>query len=244
MNLTNDFELGLSDSFNEKLNRIAQEVRLGFIRKVYGILAAQLAITVLFCLLSINSSSFLKFQIANTWLFILCLILSIALPIVIVCFESAMRNVPNNYIILGAFTVCESYIVSFICAVSNPQLVLMAAIMTTAMVVALTAYAFTTKTDFTMQGGALFIFGCGFIMLCLFGLFTNNKLFHILLCVVGIILYGLYLVYDTQLIIGQKANMIETDDYILGAFILYTDIIYLFLRILELLELLNGNNRN
>jgi FtsH-binding integral membrane protein len=235
----NDFELGLGDSFNDKLNRMAQEVRLGFIRKVYGILASQLLITVLFCLLSMNSTSFLKFQINNTWLLVLCLIGAIVLPIVIVCFESVMRKVPNNYIILGSFTFCESYLVSYICAVSQPQLVLMAAVMTTAMVGALTIYAFHTKTDFTMQGGAMFIFGCGFLMLCLFGLFTQNKIFHIILCVVGIIFYGLYLIYDTQLILGKHSNMIETDDYILGAFILYTDIIYLFLRILELLQLLN-----
>jgi FtsH-binding integral membrane protein len=243
MNFSNDFELGLgSDSFNQKLNQISLELRLGFIRKVYGILAAQLALTVLFCLFSMNSEAFVKFQIQNSWLFILCLILAIALPIVIVCFETTMRTVPNNYIILGVFTLAESYLVSFICALSQPNLVLMAAIMTLAMVIALTLYAFNTKTDFTMQGGALFIFGCAFMMLCLFGIFTQNKMFHVILCVIGIIFYGLYLVYDTQLIIGNKANMIEMDDYILGAFILYTDIVYLFLRILELLQLMNSSS--
>ncbi len=54
------------------------------------------------------------------------------------CYKSVARSVPINYILLGAFTVliyyndkiCESIIVSFSCALSDPELVLMAAVMT------------------------------------------------------------------------------------------------------------------
>ena len=95
----------------------------------------------------------------------------------------------------------------------------------------------TTKTDFTTQGGLFFILGCALFMFSIFGLFTNNKIFHIILCVAGIILFGLYLLYDTQLIMGNKDNELEIDDYILGAFMLYTDIIYIFIKILEILQM-------
>ena len=57
----------------------------------------------------------------------------------------------------------------------------------------------------------------------------------------AICLFGIYLIYDTQLILGNKENSIDLDDYILGAFMLYTDIVNLFLQILQLLQLLNGN---
>jgi hypothetical protein len=127
--------------------------------------------------------------------------------------------------------------VSFVCAFANPRLVFMAAFMTFALVLSLTIYAMTTKTDFTTQGGLFFILGCALFMFSIFGLFTNNKIFHIILCVAGIILFGLYLLYDTQLIMGNKDNELEIDDYILGAFMLYTDIIYIFIKILEILQM-------
>jgi FtsH-binding integral membrane protein len=237
----NDFEMNFSDT---KMQNIAQEMRLGFIRKVYGILTAQLAVTAFMTMISMSSTSFQKFQLEHVGLAYFCLFLTLVLPCIIVCFTSTMRKVPNNYIILFAFTLAESYLVSFICAFSEPHLVFMAAFMTFCLVASLSIYALYTKTDFTMQGGMIFVFGCGVMLFGLFTIFSNNKTMHIIYCVAGIILFGLYLLYDTQLILGNKENALEMDDYILGAFMLYTDIIYLFLRILELLQLLQGNNNN
>ena len=69
---------------------------------------------------------------------------------------------------------------------------------------------------------------------------------HIILDVCVGILYGFYLVYDTQLIMGGKSYEISMDDYIFGkislilaAVMLYIDIIQLFLEILKLLNRLN-----
>ena len=159
--------------------------------------------------------------------------------IVTCCSPKQLQIVPRNYIILLIFTLCEGYIVSVICAMSNPRLVFMAALMTLAMTVALTLYAFTTKTDFTVCGGMFFIIGAAFFMFSLFAMFTKNNLLHIILSALGCILYGIYIIYDTQLIMGGKSQEISYDDYILGALLLYTDIIGLFLQLLELLQRLN-----
>lgn len=216
-----------------------KELRKGFITKVYGILSSQLLLTVIFCAISMTNKEFSDYQRTNTFLFILCLILTIIIPIVIICFKSLMSNVPYNYIILFVFTFCESYLVSFICSVSKPELVFMAAFMTLAICISLTIYAFTTTTDFTLQGGSIFLFGCGLMLFSIFGLFTNNNIFHIILSVAGAILFGIYLIYDTQLIIGNKELKLEIDDYILAAFMLYVDIINMFLYLLEILQRLN-----
>jgi hypothetical protein len=53
-----------------------------------------------------------------------------------------------------------------------------------------------------------------------------------LYCSLGVILFGIYLVIDTQMIIGGKRFSISYDDYVLGALILYIDIIQIFLYIL------------
>jgi FtsH-binding integral membrane protein len=242
-NSNNDFEMGFMDD-TEKIQSIQTSMRLGFIKKVYGILSVQLLITTLFSLISMTSTSFLKFQLNNLWLFYFCLVMTIVLPCVIVCFQGAMRQSPYNYGILFSFTLAESYIVSVICGLSNPKLVFMAAFMTMSMTIALTVYAMTTKTDFTLQGGMIFVVGCAFAMFSLFALFTTNNFVHILICVGGIIMFGIYLIYDTQLILGKHTLSFEVDDYILASFMLYVDIIQLFLYILELLQRLSGNNNN
>ena len=50
-----------------------------------------------------------------------------------------------------------------------------------------------------------------------------------LFCLIGEILFTLFLVYDTQKITQfDNNNYITIDDYIFAAFVLYTDIIRLF----------------
>jgi FtsH-binding integral membrane protein len=93
----------------------------------------------------------------------------------------------------------------------------------------------TTETDLTFYGGAIFIAGCVLFMLIIFGLFTDNKFFHILICFFAIYLFGIYIIYGTQLILGNKENSIDLDDYIIGAFMLYTDVVCLFLAMLQFL---------
>jgi FtsH-binding integral membrane protein len=240
MNFNYDFDSQLNS--NDKPEPFTQRMRKAFIKKVYGILSIQLAITVLFCIISMSSLQFRKFQLENIAIFIICLVVSIVLPCVIVCFQETMRKYPQNYIILFTFTLAESYVVSFICSRTTPSIVFMAAFMTFSLVIALTLYAMTTKTDFTMEGGLIFIAGCCVFMFGFFVMFTNNKIIHIIFCLVAIALFGVYLIYDTQLIMGNKQNSLEIDDYILAAFMLYTDIVQLFLRILELIQLMFSDN--
>lgn len=104
---------------------------------------------------------------------------------------------PYNYIALAVFTICEAYVVSFCCGAYSPDIVLAAAFMTAAMVVALTVYAFVTKTDFTVCGGTLFIVSVTMMMFGIFVIFTTNYWVNMIWCSIGVILFGVYLVFDT-----------------------------------------------
>ena len=48
-------------------------------------------------------------------------------------------------------------------------------------------------------------------------------------------IYSFYLLIDTQMILGKKEKRVGLDDYILGAAIIYMDIISLFLKLIEIL---------
>jgi FtsH-binding integral membrane protein len=73
------------------------------------------------------------------------------------------------------------------------------------------------------------------IALIMFGIFCAwSPILNNLYCCLGVIVFGIYLVIDTQLIIGGKRLEISMDDYVVGALILYMDIIQIFLFLLRL----------
>jgi FtsH-binding integral membrane protein len=209
------------------------QLRLGFIRKVYGILTAQLLFTVFMCGLTFIPAvnSFFRHNIVLFWI---CLVLAIAILIPLVCFQSIARKTPTNYILLGAFTFCEVYMIATCCSFYNPKVVIAAVSLTAAISIGLTIYACTTKTDFTWMGGLLFVSVILLICLGLFCLFL--PFLHTLYCVLGVFIFSLYLIFDTQLILGKFGVEYEIDDYIIAALNLYIDIINIFLYLLQLLR--------
>lgn len=116
----------------------------------------QISITVVFILLSIFSISYQQFYIQNSWLCIISIILSIVIMYILVYTELS-RKVPINYVLLGVFTLSESYMASIVGLIHKPQLILLAAILTLMITLGLTYYAFTTKSDVTTSGSIIFI---------------------------------------------------------------------------------------
>jgi FtsH-binding integral membrane protein len=222
-----DLEMNKAEDIHDRL-------RMGFIRKVYGILAIQLLITSAFTTLTFEKS-FRDFFAFNIGIFYVCSFLTLIIVFSLICFRGLARTVPANYILLMLFTICESYMVATISAFNPPEIVITAALMTATIVIALTLYAFTTKTDFTFFGGFLFMFTA--IML-FWGLFIMifGFFLYTLYCVMGVILFGIYLIFDTQLILGKFGLEYSIDDYIIAALNIYIDIIQMFLYILQLLR--------
>ena len=212
-----------------------QQMRIGFIRKVFGILSAQLILSAFFIVLSCSVPSFAKFQIEYPSLIIISLIASFITIICLSCFESLRRTVPTNYILLSIFTLCEAYSVGFICTQYSNQVVLLAGLMTAAMTIGLTIYAFTTKKDFTTMGGVLFACLLGLILFGIACVFSRSRIINIIYCSCGVVLFGIYLIYDVQLLTGDKERSIDMDDYIYGAVVIYLDIINIFIYLLRIL---------
>lgn len=65
--------------------------------------------------------------------------------------------------------------------------------------------------------------------------FIRSNALSILIAVVFSAIYAFYLIIDTQLIMGNRNRALSLDNYILGAVLLYIDIIQLFLNLLRIL---------
>ena len=73
----------------------------------------------------------------------------------------------------------------------------MAGALTAAITISLTVYAFTTKTDFTVCGGFLFICVTALIVASIIAIFIRNRWLNLAISVIGVIIFGLYLIFDT-----------------------------------------------
>jgi len=230
INITNITDL-------EQEQTIHRKIRLGFVRKVYGILSIQLLITVILCGLTFKDEVKV-FMIESSGFLWLSMSLSIILSIPLLCFRSIARKVPTNYLILFFWTLSEAYMVACVCALYDGKTVIMAAVATLVVTLSITLYAFYTKEDFTFLGGFLF---CGVAMLLLLTIFSFFLPFlHTVICIFGVFLYSLYLLFDTQLILGKVGNEFSLDDYVLAALCIYIDILQIFLYLLEIISRFNN----
>ena len=152
------------------------------------------------------------------------------------CCRSVARKVPTNYVLLVVFTLCQAFFFSWVTSQYTAESTIMAGGMTLGMTVALTLYALNTDTDFTACGALFFIIAIGMLMLMLVSIFmTFVAWWHPVVATVLVIVYGLYLVVDTQMIAGGKSHQLSMDDYVIGALLLYVDITMIFLELLRLL---------
>lgn len=215
--------------------------RMGFVRKVYSILAVQLFITFGFVAFVKTNESVNDNITAYSGLYITCLVLGIAVQCTLVCCMKVARSSPVNYILLTVFTLCWTFIIGYICALYNAEIVMSAALMTAAITMALTTYAMFTKNDFTtlcgpfMCWGLLVIITVSMMMSILSMLvFSFTETWYPFAAGFGVIIYGLFLLIDTQLVCGGGRYSLTIDDYIVGALILYLDIVMIFLELLKL----------
>ena len=244
-----DEEALQNDSKNEK-NEIDYnyEIKKGFIIKTYGILLSQLAISLIFISLTFIKSvkEVILFDINNNPLILVFLIAFSIITLVVFCIffccRKFARTVPYNYILLFSFTLCMSFYLSLVCAEYDTKIVLTALALTCASTLGLTLYAWTTSADFSMLGGILFALILNGLFSYIIFFFFWPELLYVFSCFFGVLMYSIYIVYDTQLILGKFGVEYNIDDYCFAALNLYIDIIELFIRILYLVASLNKKN--
>ncbi|KAG9153978.1 hypothetical protein Leryth_000494 [Lithospermum erythrorhizon] len=205
------------------------ELRWGFIRKIYSIIAIQLLITIAVASVVVTVEP-IKVFFATTSAGLALYIVLIFVPFIILCplYYYYQRH-PYNYLLLGIFTVALAFVVGLTCAFTSGKVILESVILTAAVVISLTLYTFWAAKrghDFNFLGP--FLFGA-LMVLMLFAfiqlLFPLGKIsVTIYGCLASIIFCG-YIIYDTDNLIKRYSY----DEYIWAAVALYLDVINLFL---------------
>jgi FtsH-binding integral membrane protein len=210
-------------------------IRHNFVKKVYSIVTLQLLLTIAAIALIKFVDPVKLFFVQNYWILYVSMAGTIVVMLVLACCEGVARSYPVNMILLMFFTVMESILVGFITTAYKTDTVFIAAGITAAVVIGLTLFAFQTKYDFTGMGTYLFV---GALVLMIFGfvcIIMRSQIASIVYAALGAGLFSMYLVFDTQLMMGGKHKYsISPEDYIMAALNIYVDIINLFLLILRL----------
>ncbi|KAF3434982.1 hypothetical protein FNV43_RR22069 [Rhamnella rubrinervis] len=213
------------------------ELRWGFIRKVYGILAAQIVLTTVVSAVTVLYSPVNDLLRGSPGLLLFFAIFPLILLWPLHVYQ---QKHPLNFVFLGLFTMSLSLTVGVSCANTDGRIVLEALILTSAVVSSLTAYTFWASKkgkDFSFLGPILFTSLIILLLSSFIQMFfplgsTSVAVFG----AIGAIIFSGYIVYDTQNLIKRFSY----DEYIWAAITLYLDILNLFLTILRMLR--SGDN--
>jgi len=216
--------------FNEKT------IRNGFIRKVYSILMCQLLITLGMISLFIYHKPTQEWVQRHTEMFWIAFAMTIVLIICMACCTNVRRKAPMNFIFLFLFTLAEAFLLSVAASTYESKEVMLAVGITAAVCLGLTLFAFQTKIDFTGLHSVLFV---AVLILLIFGIIAtiwSGPIINLVYAALGALIFSLYLIYDTQMMIGGKHKYsISPEEYIFAALSLYLDVVNIFLYILTII---------
>ena len=126
----------------------------------------------------------------------------------------------------------------------DPHIVGIACMITAVIFFILTGYAMTTKYDITTSIKVLLTLILAYIVVSLISWFYNPPAIELLSCFIGMIISCFYILYDTQLLMGDRGVKFDLDDYIIAALNIYLDVIKLFIEILRILSKLSNKDKD
>ncbi|KAF7216129.1 protein lifeguard 3 [Nothobranchius furzeri] len=216
----------------------SMSVRHAFIRKVYLILTVQLTITFSVIAIFTFVDPVKLFVIRYPVIYWASYGVFFVVYCILICCKEPRRRFPLNLVLLGIFTFAFSYMSGTVSSYYETKAVFLAMGITAVVCISVTVFCFQTKVDFTSCGGFLTIAA---VLLMIIGIVTAIVLsfqyvpwLHMLYAAIGAVVYTLFLVYNTQLLIGNRELAISPEEYIYGALSLYVDIVNIFLFILQI----------
>ena len=222
-----------SDPKNDEIN---DEI---FVKKLYLILSIQYLIILFFCFLTVLSDNFSNFQKENKlymslFIFILFLLMSLI-------FTSIFNKDPINIALFFFFTITQSYIISSLCNILNANLILMLTFMTFCLFFSLFLLSISIKFDFDIIFGLyylLYVIGMLFTVLMIY---SGNETIHIIISSLWILIFGVYVLYDTKLMLKNKDT---NDSFIYASFLIYTDIFLISYSLIVIIPSVLFGNEN
>uniref|UniRef100_A0A131YMV5 Golgi antiapoptotic protein n=3 Tax=Rhipicephalus TaxID=426455 RepID=A0A131YMV5_RHIAP len=214
--------------YNNNVSKANVYVRLGFLRKVYGILSIQLLATTMIAAFGMFTPAVKLYISQNHWMVGGAFFLSMALLLALMV---KRRETPTNYFLLMGFTIVQAFTVAVVVSFYDQMAVLQAFLLTLGVTGGLTLYTFQSKRDFSTWGAGLYAFLMVLLMGSLLQFFLTSSHLEFVLSLGGAVLFSFFIIFDTHMLMHR----VSPEEYILATIELYLDIINLFLHILRII---------
>ena len=209
-----------------------------FITKVYGWMAAALAITGFVALWTASTPSMTEFILLNRGVFIVMIIGQFLLVGSLAGWVNKMSS-RTATVIFVAYSVLTGFTFSALFFVYTTSSLASTFLITGGMFAVMSIYGWRTGNDLTKFGSLLFMMLIGLIIASIVNIFLNSPLLYWISTYVGVFIFTGLIAYDTQKIKEMGGYVTEgTEEHkkgaIIGALSLYLDFINLFLMLLRI----------
>uniref|UniRef100_UPI00358E294D protein lifeguard 2-like isoform X1 n=1 Tax=Myxine glutinosa TaxID=7769 RepID=UPI00358E294D len=207
-------------------------VRRVFVRKVYLILMLQLLVTFTIVMVFTYCNTVQMFVKSSPAMYWSSYAVFVTTYLILCCCTSLRRKFPYNIILLILYTLALSYLAGVIASFYTTQSVVLCLGLTALVCFSVTLFCFQTKYDFTSCHGLLYsllmvVFLTGLVA-CFTIPFGYLPWLQTIYGGLGALLFTLFLVFDTQLLLGNRRNSLSPEEHVFAALSLYLDIIYIF----------------
>lgn len=145
-----------------------------------------------------------------------------------------------------ALTGIEGLTLSVVLVKYSGTVVTQAFLMTAAAFAGCSLYGYTTGRSLSGLGTILLMSLIGLIVASILGIFFHSPIFQLAICFAGVVIFALFMAYDTQTIKSQYRPGMDTDEMLRvtlwGALDLYLDILNFFLFVLRILGAFSGDD--
>uniref|UniRef100_A0A3P9IXL1 Zgc:110410 n=1 Tax=Oryzias latipes TaxID=8090 RepID=A0A3P9IXL1_ORYLA len=217
-------------------------IRKGFIKKVYLTLMTQLLITVGIICGFIYWDKLKMWVVENNYFTYSMIAVGLVLLVIMSIFGKLRRQAPLNYLALSLFTITEGVMLGSVTVYFKAEAVMWAVGATAFVTLGITLFASQSKFDFTPAAASMWTLAWSLFSLCILCAAIQSQYLYIVYAFLASLVFSLFLVFDTMLILGGKHRRYEIspEEYVFAALTLYVDIVSLFLIILQFINLCFG----
>lgn len=216
---------GHEDSIIDENEKFHISLKVGYIRKIYGIIIFQIILTYIVSLIGTlpmisslynNNTHILKYYLTTNLIFLFCFYIN----------KSLFRNFPYNYILLILFTISIGFSLSFIYRIISKQTITFSFSLLIFNFLILYSFTVIYRTTIYYQFNFLFLFIVNFIISIISYSMLSIEYAYI---TVGIYIYVFYIIANTSLLERMLIKEVSLDDYIYSSLCFYiVDLIYAF----------------
>jgi FtsH-binding integral membrane protein len=210
-----------------------------FFARVFGWMAAGLAVSGLIAYLVGTSSATVRVLLSGrgTIILIVTVLIELVLVAVLVGLVQHM-NTTEAALIFLAYAGLNGIVLSLIFAVYTTQSIFSTFLVAAGMFAALAIWGYTTKADLTSWGSFLFMALVGQLIGLVVNFLWFNSAFYWITTATGILIFSGYTAYDVQKlkryeVAGSDQEAVKKEA-IVGALALYLDLVNLFLYLLRI----------